>query len=84
MTEVERRQSREACEARVRMVFVPTELQGVFRTHDRTIYRRTPNAYIENKDGERIQFGGTIRRVVPKVRGKAARRADKLARRRNA
>lgn len=80
MTAQERRQSREECEKRTRIAFVPTELHGILRTHDGTVYRRTPNAFIDVK-GERVQFGGTIRRLIPKVRGKAARHADKLARR---
>jgi hypothetical protein len=79
----EYRRSQQECEARTRLAFVPTELRGMSRTHDGVVYRRTPNAFIDVK-GERVQFGGTLRRVIPKVRGKAARRADKLARRRHA
>ncbi len=66
-------------ERRTRSVFIPFERNGVLVTRDRQAYRRQPNAFIEVK-GERVQFGGTIRRVIPKVRGKAARRADKRAR----
>lgn len=60
----------------LRRVFVPIEKRTakgtiVFRTSDKTMYAR-------------LEEGGPIRRVVPKIRGKAARRADKLARRRNA
>lgn len=80
MTGQERRKTQAECEARTRVAFIPFERNGVLVTRDRQVYRRSPNAFIDVK-GERVQFGGTIRRVIPKVRGKAARRADKAARR---
>lgn len=53
----------------LRYIYVPLEdSQGFFRTSDRTRYHRDPAT-------------GVIRRLVPKVRGKAARRAEKRARR---
>lgn len=56
----------------LRRVFVPIEKrtsQGtwVFRTQDNEMYARLTD--------------GSIRRATPKLRGKTARRADKLARR---
>ena len=55
----------------LRRVFVPREdPMGRFRTHDGEAYRR--------------DSAGTIRRASPKVRGKAARKAAKSARRREA
>lgn len=50
-----------------RTVFIPTERRGIFRTHDGETYRRDADT-------------GVIRCAQPKVRGKAARRADKVAR----
>lgn len=52
----------------LRRVFIPREVQGVFRTHDHEIYRRDRQT-------------GSIRKVTPKVKGKAARRAERKARR---
>ena len=53
----------------LRRIFIPVEdIHGVFRTHDGITYRRG-------------RVSGVIRRTTPKVRGKAARRADKLERR---
>ena len=56
----------------LRRVFVPIERRTangmlVFRTTDKRLYARLDN--------------GSIRRAIAKVRGKAARRADKQARR---
>ena len=56
------------CERLVNRVWIPIERHGLFSTHDGERYRRQP-------------ISGVITRVTPKVRGKAARRADKLARR---
>lgn len=56
-------------EGRSHHVFIAQETpDGVFCTHDRTVYQRD-------------QQTGTIRRVTPKAKGKAARRAEKAARR---
>lgn len=56
----------------LRRVFVPIEYQtsfgSAFRTHDGTPYMRDGHTQV-------------IRRARPKVKGKAARRADKRARR---
>jgi len=52
----------------LRCVFVPIERNGSFRTMDGERYRRNPQTSV-------------IRRATPKVRGKAARKADKRARR---
>ncbi len=53
----------------LRRVFVPRpNAQGLFKTHDGTAY---------HEDGN-----GTVRRLQPKVRGKAARKAERAARRR--
>lgn len=52
-------------------VFVPREnALGFFATHDGTVYRRDA-------------VTGTIRRALPKPKGKAARKAAKAARRRH-
>lgn len=51
-----------------RRVYVPIERRGVFRTHDGVVYIRDARTSV-------------IRRQIPKVRGKAARRADKRLRR---
>lgn len=53
----------------LKRVFVPIENRsGFFQTSDRCVYQRD-------------QETGTIRRAIAKVRGKAARRADKRTRR---
>jgi hypothetical protein len=53
----------------LRRVFVPIEdKRGFFRTHDYAVYQRNAES-------------GVIRRAIPKQRGKAARRAERQARR---
>lgn len=64
-------EARTACESLLNRVFVPIERNGVFGTHDGMVYRRD-------------RTSGAIRRAIPKVRGKAARRGDKRARRQSA
>lgn len=49
-------------------MFVPREFNGAFMTLDKTEYRRDRTT-------------GTIRRATPKLKGKARRRAERLARR---
>lgn len=51
----------------LKRVFVPIEKHGVFRTTDREVYVRL--------------FTGQIVCATPKVRGKAARKADRAQRR---
>jgi hypothetical protein len=51
----------------LKRVFVPVEKAGVFRTSDNETYQRRPD--------------GSIHRVYRKVKGKAARRAERKARR---
>lgn len=54
---------------RTKLAFQPVEgPDGYFRTVDGAMYQR-------------VKTTGTIRRVIPKVRGKAARAEDKRARR---
>lgn len=60
--------TRAQSEVATRMVFEPIENGGRFKTMDGRAYQRDTT--------------GEIRRTVPKERGKAARKADKLARRR--
>ena len=55
-------------EWKVNSVHIPVERFGVFQTFDREVYHRDDKT-------------GVIRHTTTKVRGKAARRADKLARR---
>lgn len=57
----------------LRRVFVPIEKRMtngayMFQTTDKTVYVRA-------------ELGAPMRRAIPKLRGKAARRADKRARR---
>ena len=59
----------------LRRIFIPIEKRTtagtfVFRTHDNLVYARLED--------------GSVRRAVKKVRGKAARRADKQMRRAHA
>lgn len=51
-----------------RDAWIPAESGGQFRTHDGERYARDPQT-------------GVIRRLSTKVKGKAARRLEKLARR---
>jgi hypothetical protein len=53
----------------LKRVWIPIEKNGRFQAHDGRVYQRDPRTHV-------------IRRATPKVRGKAARRADTLARRR--
>lgn len=52
----------------LKRVFLPIEVRGMLRTLDGTVYRRDAQT-------------GVVRRAVPKKKGKAARRAERKARR---
>lgn len=67
MTREQLRDGQRAAEKAARTIWIPTELNGLFRTHEGLPYHRDRH--------------GVMRRGIPKVRGKAARRADKRARR---
>jgi hypothetical protein len=66
MTRDELRTQQQAARDQAGRALVPYEFQGAFRTSDKEQYRRVKT--------------GAIVRATPKVRGKAARKAEKAAR----